>query len=292
MNKNLHKLIGTKMISGNKGVRGMKTDEMKKFIKKHAADKLTRVQKKDRMTLGRIMSEFKEGRNKLEEGRNSPKKSASPKKNTNNANFNTMMKSVKVNKNDGKINWANTINNGNLPSLPVSPTSSKSGASGYGSGPNSPASSKSSPNSSSSKGSPNEGKNFFVKPIKYRNTFAFNQEPKKGSVNIFRLKGSRRPSSKKVSVVPKRTYLQVVIGPGKGTERVKAYNRPIMGKFPKEKESNYPRVSKSAIDKSGDATHFRPLRSPPKRIRTVAPSLPKAPFRLKEFLESIKKSKK
>jgi len=250
------------------------------------------------MTLGRIMSEFKEGRNKLEEGRNSPKKSASPKKNTNNANFNTLMKSVKVKrkspkKNDSKINWANTINNGNLPSLPVSPTSSKSGASGYGSGPNSPASSKSSPNSSSSKGSPKEGKNFFVKPKKYRNTFAFNQPPKEGSVNIFPVKGSRRPPSK-ASAVPKRTYLQVVIGPGKGTERVKAYNRPIMGKFPNEKESNYPPISKSVTRKGVvplNYKSFHQLRSNSPPSRTVAPSLPKAPFVLKRFLESIKKSK-
>jgi hypothetical protein len=263
MNQNLHKLIGTKMKSGNKGVKGMSIKNMETFIKKHAADKLTRVQKKDRMTLGRIMSEFKEGRNKLEEGRNSPKKSASPKKNTNNSNFKTM----KV-----KRNWVNMNNNSNLGSLPVSPTSSKSSVSGYGS-------------------SPNEGKNFFVKPIKYRNTFAFNQEPKKGSVKIFPVKGSRRPSSKKVSVVPKRTFLQVVIGPGKGTESIKAYERPMTGKFPKENESNYPRVSKSAIDKSGDATHFRPrlYKSPPRR--TVAPSLPKAPFVLNEFLKIIKKSK-
>ena len=265
MNKNLHKLIGTKMKSGNKGVRGMKTDEMIKFIKKHAANKLTRVQKKDRMTLGRIMSEFKEGRNKLEEGRNSPKKSASPKKN---ANFKTM-KSVKV-----KRNWANNTNS-NLGSLPVSPTSSKSSVSGYGS-------------------SPNEGKNFVVKQIRAPRNSRFNGAPKKGSVNIFALKGSRRPSSKKVSVVPKRTYLQVVIGPGKGTESIKAYDKPIMGKFPKEMEYNAP-ISKSVTRKGiveFNKTHFRPLRSNSPPRRTVAPSIPrKAPFVLNEFLKSIKKSK-
>jgi hypothetical protein len=265
MNKNLHKLIGTKMKSGNKGVRGMSIKNMETFIKKHAADKLKRVQKKDRMTLGRIMSEFKEGRNKLEEGRNSPKKSASPKKNTNNANFKTM----KV-----KRNWANMNNNSNLGSLPVSPASSKSSVSGYGS-------------------SPNEGKNFFVKPIKYRNTFAFNQEPKKGSVNIFPLKGSRRPLTK-VSLAPKRTYLQVMIGPGKGTESIKAYDKPIMGKFPKEVEYNAP-VGKSVTRKGiveFNKTHFRPLRSNSPPRRTAAPSIPrKAPFVLTKFLESIKKSK-
>lgn len=265
MNQNLHKLIGTKMKSGNKGVRGMSIKNMETFIKKHAANKLTRVQKKDRMTLGRIMSEFKEGRNKLEEGRNSPKKSASPKKNTNNANF----KMMKV-----KRNWANMNNNSNLGSLPVSPASSKSSVSGYGS-------------------SPNEGKNFFVKPIKYRNTFAFNQEPKKGSVNIFPVKGSRRPLTK-VSLVPKRTYLQVMIGPGKGTESIKAYDKPIMGKFPKEMEYNA-QVGKSMGRKGVvpfNTTHFRPLRSNSPPRRTAAPSLPrKAPFVLNEFLKSIKKYK-
>jgi len=254
------------MKSGNKGVRGMSIKNMETFIKKHAADKLKRVQKKDRMTLGRIMSEFKEGRNKLEEGRNSPKKSASPKKNTNNANF----KMMKV-----KRNWANMNNNSNLGSLPVSPASSKSSVSGYGS-------------------SPNEGKNFLPKRIiHYRNTLAFNQEPKKGSVNIFPVKGSRRPPSKS-SVVPKRTYLQVMIGPGKGTESIKAYDEPMMGKFPKEMEYNAP-VGKSVTRKGiveFNMTHFRPLRSPPKRIRTVAPSIPKPPFVLTKFLESIKKSKK
>jgi hypothetical protein len=268
MNQNLHKLIGTKMKSGNKGVKGMSIKNMETFIKKHAADKLKRVQKKDRMTLGRIMSEFKEGKNKLEEGRNSPKKSASPKKNTNNANFKTM-KSVKV-----KRNWANMNNNSNFGSLPVSPASSKSSVSGYGS-------------------SPNEGKNFFVKPLNYRNTFAFNQEPKKGSVNIFPVKGSRRPLTK-VSLVPKRTYLQVMIGPGKGTESIKAYDKPIMGKFPKEVEYNAP-ISKSVTRKGVvqfNTTHFRPLRSNSPPRRTVAPSIPrKAPFVLTKFLESIKKSK-
>jgi len=253
------------MKSGNKGVRGMSIKNMETFIKKHAANKLTRVQKKDRMTLGRIMSEFKEGRNKLEEGRNSPKKSASPKKNTNNANF----KMMKV-----KRNWANMNNNSNLGSLPVSPASSKSSVSGYGS-------------------SPNEGKNFFVKPIKYRNTFAFNQEPKKGSVNIFPVKGSRRPLTK-VSLVPKRTYLQVMIGPGKGTESIKAYDKPIMGKFPKEMEYNA-QVGKSMGRKGVvpfNTTHFRPLRSNSPPRRTAAPSLPrKAPFVLNEFLKSIKKYK-
>ena len=266
MNQNLHKLIGTKMKSGNKGVRGMSIKNMEKFIKNHGQS-LLRI-KRDRMSLGQLMSEFKEGRNKLEEGRTSPKKKASPKKNAN-ANFNTMMKSVKV-----KKNWANMNNNSNLGSLPASPSSSKSGVSGYGS-------------------SPNEGKNFFVKPIRYRNTFAFNQAPKKGSVNIFPVKGSRRPLSK-ASVVPKRTYLQVMIGPGKGTESIKAYDRPIMGKFPKENEYNAP-VGKSMGRKGVvpfNTTHFRPLRSnsPPKK--SVAPSIPKKePFVLGKFLESIKSKK-
>jgi hypothetical protein len=265
MNQNLHKLIGEKMKSGAKGVRGMSIKNMEKFIKNHGQS-LLRI-KRDRMSLGQLMSEFKEGRNMLEKGRTSPKKSMSPKKNTNNANFKTMMKSVKV-----KKNWANMNNNSNLGSLPVSPASSKSSVSGYGS-------------------SPNEGKNFFVKPIRYRNTFAFNQAPKKGSMNIFPVKGSRRPLSK-ASVVPKRTYLQVMIGPGKGTESIKAYDRPIMGKFPKETEYNAP-VGKSMGRKSVvpfNTTHFRPLRSPKKQ--NVAPSIPKKePFVLKKFLESIKSKK-
>jgi hypothetical protein len=96
MNQNLHKLIGTKMKSGNKGVRGMSIKNMEKFIKNHGQS-LLRI-KRDRMSLGKLMSEFKEGRNKLEEGRTSPKKSMSPKKNTNNANFKTMMKSVSYTK--------------------------------------------------------------------------------------------------------------------------------------------------------------------------------------------------
>jgi hypothetical protein len=264
MNQNLHKLIGTKMKSGNKGVRGMSIKNMEKFIKNHGQT-LLRI-KRDRMSLGRMFLEFKEGRNKLEEGRSSPKKSMSPKKNTNNANFKTMMKSVKVTR-----NWANSNTNSNLGS-PMSSISSKSSVSGYGS-------------------SPNEGKNFFVKPIRYRNTFAFNQAPKKGSVNIFPVKGSRRPPSK-ASVVPKRTYLQVVIGPGKGTESIKAYDRPITGKFPNEKKYNAP-IGKS-MGRKGTVPfkpfHFRPLRSPTKQ--NVAPSIPKKPkFVLREFLESIKSKK-
>jgi hypothetical protein len=265
MNQNLHKLIGTKMKSGNKGVRGMSIKNMEKFIKNHGQS-LLRI-KRDRMSLGKLMAEFKEGRNKLEEGRSSPKKSMSPKKNTNNANFKTMMKSVKVTR-----NWANNTNS-NLGS-PMSSVSSKSSVSGYGS-------------------SPNEGKNFFVKPIRYRNTFAFNQAPKKGSVNIFPVKGYRRPLSK-VKAVPKRTYLQVVIGAGKGTESIKAYDRPIMGKFPKEKEYNAP-IGKSMGRKGTvpfNPFHFRPLRSNSPPRRTVAPSIPKKePFVLKKFLESIKSKK-
>ena len=254
------------MKSGNKGVRGMSIKNMEKFIKNHGQS-LLRI-KKDRMSLGQIFTKFKEGRNKLEEGRSSPKKPVSPKKNAN-ANFNTMMKSAKV-----KKNWANNTNS-NLGSLPASPASSKSSVSGYGS-------------------SPNEGKNFVVKPIRYRNTLAFNQAPKKGSVNIFPVKGYRRPLSK-VKAVPKRTYLQVVIGPGKGTESIKAYDRPIMGKFLKEKEYNAP-VGKSMARKGVvpfNTTHFRPLRSnsPPKR-QVVAPSISKkTPFVLTKFLESIKSKK-
>ena len=250
------------MKSGNKGVKGMSIKNMETFIKKHAADKLKRVQKKDRMTLGRIMSEFKEGKNKLEEGRNSPKKSASPKKNTNNANFKTM----KV-----KRNWANMNNNSNLGSLPVSPASSKSSVSGYGS-------------------SPNEGKNFFVKPIKYRNTFAFNQAPKKGSMNIFAVKGYRKPLSK-IPVLKKRVVLTFTVG---GNQRAKPAPSRMYGKFPKENEYNAP-VGKSVSRKGVvqfNTTHFRPLRSNSPPRRTVAPSIPrKAPFVLNEFLKSIKKSK-
>jgi len=263
MNQNLHKLIGTKMKSGNKGVRGMSIKNMEKFIKNHGQS-LLRI-KRDRMSLGKLMAEFKEGRNKLEEGRSSPNKKASSPKNKANANFKTMMKNVKVSR-----NWANNTNS-NLGSLPASPVSSKSSVSGYGS-------------------SPNEGKNFFVKPIRYRNTFAFNQAPKKGSVNIFPVKGSRRPPSK-ASVVPKRTYLQVVIGPGKGTESIKAYDRPITGKFPKEIEYNAP-IGKSMGRKGVvpfNITHFRPLRSNSPPRRTVAPSIPKKePFVLKKFLERKK----
>ena len=259
MNQNLHKLIGTKMKSGNKGVRGMSTKNMETFIRKHATNKLKRVQKKDRMTLGRIFAEFKEGKNKLEEGRSSPKKPASPKKN----NFNVMMKK--------KTNWANMNNNSNLGSLPASPASSKSSVSGYGS-------------------SPNEGKNFFVKPIRYRNTFAFNQAPKKGSVNIFPVKGHRKPLSK-VPVLKKRVVLTFTVG---GNQRAKPPPSRMYGKFPKENEYNAP-VGKSMGRKgvvSFNTTHFRPLRSnsPPKRI--VAPSISKkAPFVLRKFLESIKSKK-
>jgi hypothetical protein len=85
-----------------------------------------------------------------------------------------------------------------------------------------------------------------------------------------------------------------MIGPGKGTERVKAYNRPIMGKFPKEKEYNAP-VGKSVSRKGVvpfNTTHFRPLRSNSPTRRIVAPSIPrKEPFVLKKFLESIKSKK-
>ena len=256
MNENLHKLIGEKMKSGAKGVRGMSIKNMEKFIKNHGQSLLRR--KTNRMSLGQLMSEFKEGRNKLEEGRNSPKKSMSPKKN----NFNTMMKSVKVRK-----NWANENNNGKLPSLPASPVSSK--------------------------GSNNENNNlrrettFYPDPRHYSR---IEKPPKPGSMPIFPVKGYRRPLSK-VSVVPKRTYLQVMIGPGKGTERVRAYNRPIMGKFPKEKEYNAP-VGKSVSRKGVvpfNTTHFRPRvsNSPPRR--TVAPSIPKkSPFVLEKFLERNK----
>jgi hypothetical protein len=254
MNENLHKLIGTKMKSGARGVRGMSTKNMEKFIKNHGQSVL-RI-KKDRMSLGSIFTQFKEGKNMLEKGRNSPKKVASPKKN---ANFNMM----KV-----KRNWANDNNNGKLPSLPASPVSSK--------------------------GSNNENNNlrretkFYPDPKHYSRV---EKPPKPGSVNIFPVKGYRKPLSK-VRVVPKRTYLQVMIGPGKGTERVKAYNRPIMGKFPKEIEYNAP-VGKSVSRKGVvpfNTTHFRPLRSPTKQ--SVAPSIPrKEPFVLKKFLESIKSKK-
>ena len=247
------------MKSGAKGVRGMSIKNMEKFIKNHGQS-LLRI-KKDRMTLGRIMSEFKEGRNKLEEGRNSPKKSASPKKNTNNANFKTM----KV-----KRNWANNTNS-NLGSLPVSPASSKSSVSGYGS-------------------SPNEGKNFVVKQIRAPRNSRFNGAPKEGSVKIFPVKGHRKPPSK-VPVLKKRVVLTFTVG---GNQRAKPAHSGMYGKFPKENEYNPP-VGKSMGRKGVvpfNTTHFRPLRSNSPPRRTAAPSIPKNPsFVLRKFLESIKKSK-
>ena len=256
MNENLHKLIGEKMKSGAKGVRGMSIKNMEKFIKNHGQS-LLRI-KKDRMSLGELMSKFKEGKNMLEKGRNSPKKSMSPKKN---ANFNMM----KV-----KRNWANENNNGKLPFLPASPVSSK--------------------------GSNNNNDNlrrettFYPDPRHYSR---IEKPPKPGSVSIFAVKGYRRPLSK-VSAVPKRTYLQVMIGPGKGTERVKAYNRPIMGKFPKEKEYNAP-VGKSVSRKGVvpfNTTHFRPLRSGSPKKQSVALPLTKKPdFVLANLLERIKSKK-
>ena len=258
MNKNLHNLIGERMKSGNQGVRGMSIKNMEKFIKNHGISLLRR--KTNRMSLGQIFTEFKEGRNKLEQGR--PKKSMSPKKNTNNANFKVMMKV--------KRNWANENNNGKLPSLHASPVSSK--------------------------GSNNDNNNLRREPTFYpdpRHYSRVEKPPKPGSVNIFSVKEYRRPLSH-VSVVPKRTYLQVMIGPGKGTERVKAYNRPIMGKFPKEKEYNAP-VGKSVSRKGVvpfNTTHFRPLRSGSPKKQSVALPLTKKPdFVLTNFLETIKSKK-
>lgn len=261
MNKNLHELIGAKMKSGNKGVRGMSTKNMEKFIKNHGQS-LLRI-KKDRMSLGEIFTKFKEGRNKLEEGRKSPKKKASPKKNAN-ANFNTMMKSVKVTR-----NWANMNNNSNLGSLPASPASSKSGVSGYGS-------------------SPNEGKNFVVKQIRAPRNSRFNGAPKKGSVNIFPVKGHRKPLSK-VPVLKKRVVLTFTVG---GNQRAKPPPSRMYGKFPKENEYNAPEGK--SMGRKGvvpfNTTHFRPLRSPTKQ--NVAPSIPKkSPFVLTKFIESIKSKK-
>ena len=251
------------MKSGAKGVRGMSIKNMEKFIKNHGQS-LLRI-KKDRMSLGQIFTKFKEGKNKLEEGRTSPKKSMSPKKNTNNANFKTMMKSVKV-----KKNWANNTNS-NLGSLPASPASSKSGVSGYGS-------------------SPNEGKNFVVKQIRAPRNSRFNGAPKKGSVNIFPVKGYRKPPSK-VPVLKKRVVLTFTVG---GNQRAKPPPSRMYGKFPKENEYNAP-IGKSTGRKGVvpfNPTHFRPLRSNSPPRRTVAPSITKkAPFVLTKFLESIKSKK-
>lgn len=263
MNKNLHKLIGTKMKSGNKGVRGMSIKNMEKFIKNHGQS-LLRI-KKDRMSLGEIFTKFKEGRNKLEEGRTSPKKKASsPKKNANAANFNTMMKSVKVTR-----NWENMMNNNSNLGSPMSYVSSKSSVSGYGS-------------------SPNEGKNFVVKQIRAPRNSRFNGAPKKGSVNIFPVKGYRKPPSK-VPVLKKRVVLTFTVG---GNQRAKPPPSRMYGKFPKENEYNAP-IGKSTGRKGVvpfNTTHFRPLRSPTKQ--NVAPSIPKKPkFVLREFLESIKSKK-
>ena len=261
MNKNLHKLIGTKMKSGNKGVRGMSIKNMEKFIKNHGQS-LLRI-KRDRMSLGEIFTKFKEGRNKLEEGRNSPKKSMSPKNNANATNFNTMMKRVKVTR-----NWANSNTNSNLGS-PMSSVSSKSSVSGYGS-------------------SPNEGKNFVVKQIRAPRNSRFNGAPKKGSVNIFPVKGYRKPPSK-VPVLKRRVVLTFTVG---GNQRAKPPPSRMYGKFPKENEYNAP-IGKSTGRKGVvpfNPTHFRPLRSPTKQ--NVAPSITKkAPFVLTKFLESIKSKK-
>ena len=273
MNQNLHKLIGTKMKSGNKGVLGMSIKNMEKFITNHGQSLLRR--KRDRMSLGQLMSEFKEGRNKLEQGRKSPKKPVSSKKNAN-ANFNTMMKSVKV-----KKNWADMNNNNNLGS-PMSSASSKSSVSGYGS-------------------SPNEGKNFVVKQIRAPRNSRFNGPPKKGSVNIFPVKGYRRPLSKR-SVPKKQTYLQVVIGGGKGTETVKAYNKPMTLKFPVEsyiasgkihprKKVKYdPNEYKTAVQFK-NMLRFVPLRPSPPKVVEKSSIRTKSPFVLKNFLESIKPKK-
>ena len=162
-------------------------------------------------------------------------------------------------------------NNSNIGSLPASPASSKSGASGYGS-------------------SPNEGKNFVVKQIRAPRNSRFNGAPKKGSMNIFAVKGHRKPLSK-VPVLKKRVVLTFTVG---GNQRAKPAPSRMYGKFPKENEYNAP-VGKSMGRKGVvpfNTTHFRPLRSnSPPRIM-VAPSIPKkAPFVLTKFLESIKSKK-
>jgi len=275
------------MKSGAKGVRGMSIKNMEKFIKNHGQSVL-RI-KKDRMSLGQIFTKFKEGKNKLEEGRNLPK-SPSPNRNrqpTSNHNFNTLKNFIRKgkypasnsekksrvssSKQPKKNSWVNMNNNGNLPSLPVSPASSTSGVSGYSS-------------------SPNEGKNFVVKQIRAPRNSRFNEAPKKGSMNIFPVKGYRKPLSK-VPVLKKRVVLTFTVG---GNQRAKPPPSRMYGKFPKENEYNAP-VGKSMGRKGVvpfNTTHFRPLRSnsPPRRI--VEPSIPKKePFILKKFLQSIKSKK-
>jgi len=86
MSANLKRVCGGRKVAGAPGARGMSTDDLKKFIQEDAPafvqDHFTRLQKKDRASLCKLLNTFPAGRNLLKSSR-SPDK---PKANANNSN--------------------------------------------------------------------------------------------------------------------------------------------------------------------------------------------------------------